>query len=102
MAAVVMMQNQTIRRQAEDALARGVLVVPAGLDGSLIQATPPLSITQAEVDEAARHVARYPEVALGLATRHGKRLAKSLQDQVRRRRVCEEDGGGDCCGRLRR
>jgi 4-aminobutyrate aminotransferase/(S)-3-amino-2-methylpropionate transaminase len=37
---------------AADALARGVLVVPAGLDGSLIQATPPLTITSAEVDEA--------------------------------------------------
>jgi 4-aminobutyrate aminotransferase/(S)-3-amino-2-methylpropionate transaminase len=35
-----------------DALARGVLVVPAGLDGSLIQATPPLTITDAELDEA--------------------------------------------------
>jgi 4-aminobutyrate aminotransferase-like enzyme len=37
---------------ADDALARGVLVVPAGLDGSLIQATPPLTISEAEVDEA--------------------------------------------------
>jgi 4-aminobutyrate aminotransferase-like enzyme len=37
---------------AEEALARGVLVVPAGLDGSLIQATPPLTITDAELDEA--------------------------------------------------
>jgi 4-aminobutyrate aminotransferase/(S)-3-amino-2-methylpropionate transaminase len=37
---------------AADALERGVLVVPAGLDGSLIQATPPLTITSAEVDEA--------------------------------------------------
>jgi 4-aminobutyrate aminotransferase / (S)-3-amino-2-methylpropionate transaminase / 5-aminovalerate transaminase len=37
---------------AEDALERGVLVVPAGLDGSLIQATPPLTITDAEVEEA--------------------------------------------------
>jgi len=37
---------------AEEALARGVLVVPAGLDGSLIQATPPLTITNAELDEA--------------------------------------------------
>jgi 4-aminobutyrate aminotransferase-like enzyme len=36
----------------EDALARGVLVVPAGDDGSLIQATPPLTMTDAEVDEA--------------------------------------------------
>lgn len=36
----------------EDALDRGVLVVPAGLDGSLIQATPPLTITDAELDEA--------------------------------------------------
>jgi 4-aminobutyrate aminotransferase / (S)-3-amino-2-methylpropionate transaminase / 5-aminovalerate transaminase len=37
---------------AEEALARGVLVVPAGLDGSLIQATPPLTITDAELDDA--------------------------------------------------
>jgi 4-aminobutyrate aminotransferase-like enzyme len=37
---------------AGEALARGVLVVPAGLDGSLIQATPPLTITDAELDEA--------------------------------------------------
>ncbi len=37
---------------AEKALARGVLVVPAGLDGSLVQATPPLTITDAELDEA--------------------------------------------------
>ena len=35
-----------------DALGRGVLVVPAGLDGSLIQATPPLTISDAELDEA--------------------------------------------------
>jgi 4-aminobutyrate aminotransferase-like enzyme len=35
----------------EDALARGVLVVPAG-DGSLIQATPPLTISHVELDEA--------------------------------------------------
>jgi acetylornithine/succinyldiaminopimelate/putrescine aminotransferase len=38
---------------AEEALVRGVLVVPAGLDGSLIQATPPLTITDAELDEAS-------------------------------------------------
>jgi 4-aminobutyrate aminotransferase-like enzyme len=37
---------------ATQALERGVLVVPAGLDGSLIQATPPLTITTAEVEEA--------------------------------------------------
>jgi len=37
---------------ADEALDRGVLVVPAGLDGSLIQATPPLTITNAELDEA--------------------------------------------------
>jgi 4-aminobutyrate aminotransferase-like enzyme len=37
---------------ADDALERGVLVVPAGVDGGLIQATPPLTITDAEVDEA--------------------------------------------------
>jgi 4-aminobutyrate aminotransferase-like enzyme len=37
---------------AAEAHERGVLVVPAGLDGSLIQATPPLTITASEVDEA--------------------------------------------------
>jgi 4-aminobutyrate aminotransferase-like enzyme len=37
---------------ADDALERGVLVIPAGLDGSLIQATPPLTISDAEIDEA--------------------------------------------------
>jgi 4-aminobutyrate aminotransferase-like enzyme len=37
---------------ADDALRRGVLVVPAGVDGGLIQATPPLSLTDAELDEA--------------------------------------------------
>lgn len=35
-----------------DALERGVLVVPAGLDGLLIQATPPLTISDAELGEA--------------------------------------------------
>ncbi len=37
---------------ADEALERGVLVLPAGLDGSLVQATPPVTITAAEVDEA--------------------------------------------------
>lgn len=36
----------------EEAWRRGVLVVPAGEDGSLISATPPLTITDAELDEA--------------------------------------------------
>ena len=36
---------------ADDALARGVLVVPAG-DGGLIQATPPFTLTDEELDEA--------------------------------------------------
>jgi 4-aminobutyrate aminotransferase-like enzyme len=36
---------------ADDALARGVLVVPAG-DGSLIQATPPLTLSDDELREA--------------------------------------------------
>ena len=40
------------RGDFEDALGRGVLVVPAGEDGSLISATPPLVISDAEVDEA--------------------------------------------------
>jgi 4-aminobutyrate aminotransferase-like enzyme len=29
-----------------------VIVIPAGADGSLISATPPLTITDAEIDEA--------------------------------------------------
>ncbi|MEN3341880.1 MAG: hypothetical protein V7644_1284 [Actinomycetota bacterium] len=37
---------------AGEALERGVLVVPAGLDGSLVQATPPLTIGDEELDEA--------------------------------------------------
>jgi 4-aminobutyrate aminotransferase-like enzyme len=37
---------------AADALRRGVIVVPAGPGGSLISATPPLTITDAELDEA--------------------------------------------------
>jgi 4-aminobutyrate aminotransferase/(S)-3-amino-2-methylpropionate transaminase len=37
---------------AAEAWRRGVLVVPAGEDGSLISATPPLTITFEEVDEA--------------------------------------------------
>jgi acetylornithine/succinyldiaminopimelate/putrescine aminotransferase len=41
----------------DGALERGVLVVPAGLDGSLIQATPPLTITDAELDEAFEKLA---------------------------------------------
>jgi 4-aminobutyrate aminotransferase-like enzyme len=36
----------------ERALERGVLVIPAGEDVSLISATPPLTITDAELDEA--------------------------------------------------
>ena len=36
----------------EEALRRGVLVIPAGEDGSLLSATPPLTITDAEIDEA--------------------------------------------------
>ena len=43
---------RTCGGDADDALARGVLVVPAGVDGGLIQATPPLTITDAEVEEA--------------------------------------------------
>jgi 4-aminobutyrate aminotransferase-like enzyme len=42
---------------ADAALERGVLVVPAGLDGSLIQATPPLTITDADLDEALNRLA---------------------------------------------
>ena len=42
---------------AGEALARGVLVVPAGLDGSLIQATPPLTISDEELAEALDRLA---------------------------------------------
>ncbi|MBD0330482.1 MAG: aminotransferase class III-fold pyridoxal phosphate-dependent enzyme [Thermoleophilia bacterium] len=44
-----------LRARPGDALAawrRGVIVVPAGEDGSLMSATPPLTITDAEIDEA--------------------------------------------------
>jgi len=37
---------------ATEAERRGVIVVPAGEDGSLISATPPLTITEEEIDEA--------------------------------------------------
>jgi 4-aminobutyrate aminotransferase/(S)-3-amino-2-methylpropionate transaminase len=40
------------RGDAEEALRRGVIVVPAGEDGSLISATPPLTISDDEVTEA--------------------------------------------------
>jgi 4-aminobutyrate aminotransferase / (S)-3-amino-2-methylpropionate transaminase / 5-aminovalerate transaminase len=40
------------RGDAEEALRRGVIVVPAGEDGSLISATPPLTISDDEIDEA--------------------------------------------------
>lgn len=36
----------------EDALRRGVIVIPAGEDGSLMSATPPLTISDEEIDEA--------------------------------------------------
>lgn len=42
---------------AERALANGVIVIPAGEDGSLMSATPPLTITDAEVDEALERLA---------------------------------------------
>jgi 4-aminobutyrate aminotransferase-like enzyme len=41
---------EPLRSRCDEAGA--LLVVPAGLDGSLIQATPPLTISEAEVDEA--------------------------------------------------
>jgi 4-aminobutyrate aminotransferase-like enzyme len=37
---------------AKDALRGGVIVIPAGEDGSLISATPPLTISDSEIDEA--------------------------------------------------
>jgi 4-aminobutyrate aminotransferase/(S)-3-amino-2-methylpropionate transaminase len=44
-----------MRSRAGDAFAaweRGVIVIPAGLDGSLMSATPPLTISDEEIDEA--------------------------------------------------
>jgi 4-aminobutyrate aminotransferase/(S)-3-amino-2-methylpropionate transaminase len=41
-----------------EALRNGVLVVPAGLDGRLIQATPALTITDDEIDEALARLSR--------------------------------------------
>jgi 4-aminobutyrate aminotransferase/(S)-3-amino-2-methylpropionate transaminase len=41
----------------EEAWRRGVLVIPAGEDGSLISATPPLTITDEEIDEALARLA---------------------------------------------
>jgi 4-aminobutyrate aminotransferase / (S)-3-amino-2-methylpropionate transaminase / 5-aminovalerate transaminase len=41
----------------EDAWRRGVIVVPAEPGGSLISATPPLTITDAEIDEALERLA---------------------------------------------
>jgi 4-aminobutyrate aminotransferase/(S)-3-amino-2-methylpropionate transaminase len=37
---------------AAEAYRRGVIVVPAGEDGSLVSATPPLTISDEEIDEA--------------------------------------------------
>ena len=41
----------------EEAWRRGVIVVPAGPGGRLISATPPLTITEAEADEALQLLA---------------------------------------------
>ncbi len=41
---------------ADQALGRGVIVVPAGEDGSLISATPPLTISDEEIAEAFRRL----------------------------------------------
>ena len=45
------------RGDAETAEAAGVIVIPAGEDGSLISATPPLTITDEEIDEALERLA---------------------------------------------
>jgi len=41
---------------AEDALRRGVIVVPSGPGGRLISATPPLTISDEEIDEALERI----------------------------------------------
>jgi 4-aminobutyrate aminotransferase-like enzyme len=43
--------------RADEALDRGVIVVPAGEDGSLISATPPFTITDEEMDDALERLA---------------------------------------------
>jgi 4-aminobutyrate aminotransferase/(S)-3-amino-2-methylpropionate transaminase len=48
-----------LRAKAGDAFAaweRGVIVIPAGEDGSLMSATPPLTITDEEIDEALERI----------------------------------------------
>ena len=50
-----------LRARDGDAAAaerNGVIVIPAGLDGELISATPPLTITDEEIDEALERLAR--------------------------------------------
>jgi 4-aminobutyrate aminotransferase-like enzyme len=42
---------------AAEAQRRGVIVIPAGEDGSLVSATPPLTITDEEIDEALARLA---------------------------------------------
>jgi 4-aminobutyrate aminotransferase-like enzyme len=42
---------------SQRALERGVIVVPAGEDGRLMSATPPLTITDEEIDEALERLA---------------------------------------------
>jgi 4-aminobutyrate aminotransferase-like enzyme len=44
----------------EVARRNGVLVIPAGEGGELIQATPPLTITDAELDEAFERLGSEP------------------------------------------
>jgi 4-aminobutyrate aminotransferase/(S)-3-amino-2-methylpropionate transaminase len=41
---------------ADDALERGVIVIPAGEDGTLISATPPLTISDEEIEYALERV----------------------------------------------
>jgi 4-aminobutyrate aminotransferase-like enzyme len=41
---------------AQAAERNGVIVIPAGLDGSLISATPPLTITDEEIDDALSRI----------------------------------------------
>jgi 4-aminobutyrate aminotransferase-like enzyme len=48
-----------LRAKSGDAFAawkRGVIVIPAGEDGSLMSATPPLTITDEEIDEALERI----------------------------------------------
>jgi 4-aminobutyrate aminotransferase-like enzyme len=70
----------------QDAQRKGVIVIPAGEDGSLISATPPLTISDAEIDEALERLAeRYGGGGSGGSGGPGGPAGASSSTTVRRR-----------------